>query len=415
MRQYTKLDELASALGALQMADRLNDLIKEQKETREKMLNALKEFSQAEHLQQQSEAQREAADLAQDEEKKEQLQKKARNNQLKAKRHLKKAQQLNQEARQALANYLTTERGQRDLRQAVEESMQETRDQVKNVNNLQSSLGYGTEAGIRQSMSVKERIRLAEAIREKPKLQQIAKLTGRMKKIAAKKQKSKSSNSVVNNCITEGNNPERLLPSELALLTRQETKLDFLRRFAEKKTLQYAPKNKEKLGKGPIVVCLDTSGSMQTKDPEAKAVMLALLAVAKKQRRAFAVINFASASQVKVWEFPKAVVPPEKVVELAEFFWNGGTDFQVPLDNAIKVFQSSRFNKADVVFITDGDSSVRETWLNGFLKVKKQKGFSVIAVQLGQVDTMTLEQFSDRVINAKSLFDEEVTDAILGI
>lgn len=413
LREYTRLDELASALGAAQMGGRLGDYIAQQKEALKKMQQAAASFQKAESLSQKSEAEKEAAQLTQNTE----LEKQAKANRQKANRQAKKGQQLNQEAMQALADYLASENGQKKLQEAVVSATEGTKQQNDAVNSLVSGLGYNNAPGDPQAMSLAEKLQLAEAVQKNPTLLEIARLAGRMKKIAGKKQKTKSRTSPAFNSVDTGSNLERLLPSELLMLARPETKLDFMRRYTEGKTLQYAPQ-KEKLGKGPIVVCLDTSGSMRGIDPEAKAVMLALLAVAQKQRRAFAVINFSSAEFVNSWSFPgKAKIPPKTIIEMATFFYGHGTDFQAPLNTALEIINTSSFKQADVIFITDGAAAISSDWLKDFLEKKKQKAFQVISVQLNYDSDYRriLEQFSDRVISASSLFDQEAIDSIFSV
>ena len=61
--------------------------------------------------------------------------------------------------------------------------------------------------------------------------------------------------------VTTGNDLARILPSELMLLADPRTKADFLLRFAENRLLQYDLRGFEREGQGPIVVCIDESGS----------------------------------------------------------------------------------------------------------------------------------------------------------
>ncbi len=83
--------------------------------------------------------------------------------------------------------------------------------------------------------------------------------------------------------VTLGNDIERLLPMELGLYTHPITKNDFLRRFVEGQTMMYEQKGQEVLGKGPIILCLDQSGSMHKLDTQSKRFTLALISIGRKQ------------------------------------------------------------------------------------------------------------------------------------
>jgi Mg-chelatase subunit ChlD len=60
-----------------------------------------------------------------------------------------------------------------------------------------------------------------------------------------------------------------------------------------KNLMQFKLEGKEKEGKGPLIVCIDNSGSMAGEREEwAKGFALGLLTIAKKQKREFCIIHF---------------------------------------------------------------------------------------------------------------------------
>jgi len=76
------------------------------------------------------------------------------------------------------------------------------------------------------------------------------------------------------------------LPVELARLADPEFELDALRRIVERQALCREHHAIEPVGKGPIIVVLDESGSMDgEKCHTAKALALALAWIARQQRR----------------------------------------------------------------------------------------------------------------------------------
>ena len=102
--------------------------------------------------------------------------------------------------------------------------------------------------------------------------------------------------------VTIGNDIERLLPMELGLYMHPTTKNDFLRRFVEDQTMRYEQKGQEVVGKGPIILCLDQSGSMRNLDTQSKGFTLALTSIARRQRRDFCLIVFSTRTQVIKYE-----------------------------------------------------------------------------------------------------------------
>jgi len=293
-------------------------------------------------------------------------------------------------------------------------------DQAKEeVEKLQDMFGWGVDPGQMQRMPAEEKIKLAERIMSSSKLMRIAEIAGRFQRLALHKQETKIKHGRDEVVDTElGNDLARVVPSELAYLINPATKLLFYRKFVEKELLQYRLSGTEKQTKGPIVVCIDNSGSMEgQREIWSKAVMLGLLTIAQKQKRNFAVIHFGSASEIATWKFSKENPPAtNKLMEVLEFFFGGGTDFETPLSNAIDCIRSENdFKKADIVFITDGECSISDQFLGKFEQEKKSLEFQVYTI-LVDYYTDTVKKFSDTVLHVDDLEDdEEVLDTIYQI
>ena len=168
--------------------------------------------------------------------------------------------------------------------------------------------------------------------------------------------------------------------------------------------LQYRLREDEQKGKGPMVVCIDVSSSMQgDKELWAKAVSLTLMDIARRQRRLFRAVLFSSGPEsMKVIDLNRERrYQPElpKVIEMAEYFPGGGTDFQAPIDAAVELIADKKLKRGDIVVITDGECQVSPEWLAQLKERKEELQFSIFAVlvDVGSSDLSTLAQFSDRV------------------
>jgi hypothetical protein len=105
---------------------------------------------------------------------------------------------------------------------------------------------------------------LAARLRDDARLRRIALLAGRFRRIAGGKRRSRvrhGADEIVD--IEQGADLGRLLPLELAQFVHPRTRLLTLRSLAESACLQYRLEGKETLGKGPLVVAIDKSGSME--------------------------------------------------------------------------------------------------------------------------------------------------------
>jgi len=236
------------------------------------------------------------------------------------------------------------------------------------------------------------------------KLFKLVRELGRMKRlmVASRRERIKQQSSEVFS-IETGDNLNRVIPSEMVKLPHPVLKLDFLRRFGEKQLLQYALREREEKGKGPIVTCLDLSGSMSgEKEIWAKAVALATLALAVKEKRAYELITFSE--EVKMTkEFERDHTPDiEDIVEIAEANYGGGTDFESPLRHAMNAIESK--NKADILFITDGEAGISQKFEDDFSEFKDKTGTKVVSVQIGG-GTHTLKKFCDKIVEVEDFFD----------
>lgn len=287
--------------------------------------------------------------------------------------------------------------------QALDEAREETIRIKECLISLMGGLSAGKGAADLKNIPLRNQLSLADKIATDPKMQQIAEWAGRFKQIAQNKQKLNYTAAMERRDVTLGNELERLLPMELALYTHPAVRNEFLRRYAEGEIMQYEQKKREQLGKGPIVICLDQSGSMKLLDNQSKGFVLALLAIAKKQRRDLCVVLFSTSIQSFTYEKGKITAP--ELIRLVRTYLGGGTDFKLPLNETLKVINKSRFKQADVIFITDGEDELSEAFLNEFNQKKREKKFNVLSLVIGNHTDVT-EYFSDKVLHVTN-FDEE--------
>jgi uncharacterized protein with von Willebrand factor type A (vWA) domain len=108
---------------------------------------------------------------------------------------------------------------------------------------------------------------------------------------------------------------------------------------------------KPRLEKGPIIVSLDTSGSMTGKPIQlAKCLLLQLLKMAKKQKRNCFLITFSvrasylDLSKYGAWK---------QLDKFLDNSFSGGTNGEEMLAAVLKMLQTSNFAMADVLIISD--------------------------------------------------------------
>lgn len=393
MRLQTRLDKTMSLLGTVNLWERLMEVLTE--EQREASRQAIEREREAREWENKAQVLFEAANAApQGSDKAADFQRQAQDAQQRAQN----AQQQAQNAIQSALSASDDPAAQQAIHRAVKRAAEDTAKQSDALN------GWGLGPGSPGQVDPEERITLAKRIMTSKRLQRLLDLVGRFRNlaIAAQAEKTERVPGQIEG-IEVGNRVNLILPSELALLHHPVLRLDFFRRFVEKQLLQYKTSGRKKMALGPLVVCHDESGSMGgDKALWAMAVTLAMLFLARRQKRPFADVAFSSANQLRV----KIISHPEKatlqdVLEIADSgFFNGGTDFHSPLRKAQEIIEEEgKFDKADIIFITDGIADVADEFLRNFHAFKKRTGTRVFAVlaDVGQSRARSVERWADQV------------------
>ncbi len=294
-----------------------------------------------------------------------------------------------------------------EIRQAIRGAVDQATETASECASAMGVLGYGTEAGeITNSMSTEARAKLASLIQNSPRLQEVVKLAGRMKQIALKKQAEKADYERQElQGVEFGNDLMKLTPSERMLLANGDDGMLeglFFKKYMNRALMQYKITGKDTKARGPIVVPVDCSGSMRgVPDTWSKALALAMYMIARKQKRDFCFFLF-NTKVVKTVVIKKNENDALGLTEILSHGTGGGTSFECPLDESIKAIEESKeFEKADIVFITDGDCRASADWLTKFNKWRKDKGVDVctLFVNTWGGSSAQIEKFSNRVVN----------------
>lgn len=162
----------------------------------------------------------------------------------------------------------------------------------------------------------------------------------------------------------------RVVPSEMGRLGNPDTEMLFYSNLIEKKLLSYSyltqesylksetfamPNEKEKQDLcGPIIACVDTSGSMSGA-PEITAKTL-LLAIAKKAlttKRKCYIISFSREIETLDISDFKGGNALQTLIAFLNRSFNGGTDAYPALCEAVRILQKSEYKNSDVIMVSD--------------------------------------------------------------
>lgn len=211
----------------------------------------------------------------------------------------------------------------------------------------------------------------------------------------------------------------RMLPSETMLLTHRRLRLVWHARHAERSLLSYEEDDRlqetvheqrpawrpsprrslaRRLESGPMLVCVDTSGSMQGgAEAVAKAVVLEAVRAAHAQRRACRIYAFGGPQEILELE-PSLDGPG--IAELTDFIgqaFRGGTDICGPLERIVARLAESRWQLADLLIASDGEFGATPETASAIARAKAELGLRVQGVLVGDRETIGMLELADDI------------------
>lgn len=273
-----------------------------------------------------------------------------------------------------------------ELRQQFLKELEKWLDIIRQLSNQLDELGLDTgllldnSIGSLTPQDIEQFKRWSEYLKNDENAKKIAELMGRMRQIEQSEKieqiQKTISVSVPNIDVNSreeiiglrlGRELEYVLPSELALMADENTSILFDLKYMENKLMcfelqgiQFKDEEQkiiieqkisedEKLG--PMILCVDTSGSMNG-IPEniAKAMALYLANKAKSEKRDCFIVNFSM--NIHTFEINQNTGIRDLIAFLKMSF-HGGTDVAPALRHALNLMQTENYQKSDVLLISD--------------------------------------------------------------
>lgn len=295
--------------------------------------------------------------------------------------------------------------------QAATQKAKETAEEIQAV-----IRAWGSEdADMQESTLNKE---LLSKVRNNKSLLDIAKYLGRFRELLRQKRLNGFAfGRGEKYSIEMGSRLSLLLSSEFGLLATAEAVPLFLRKYQRKALKQYAKRERICKGQGDIIVCLDESSSTRGDNAAwGKAVAFAMLDVAGIHGRNFALIHFANNTSIQTDLFLKNQYTQQDVMQSANKFLGGGTNFEMPMTKAIGLIESGNFSNADIVFITDGECSMSDDFTTQLKEKQVANGFTVTGILMDQNDAgmeFSLTPFCNVIYRISELGGDRIVDALL--
>ncbi len=259
---------------------------------------------------------------------------------------------------------------------------------------------------------------LLARVRKSPALRDVSKYLGRFRELLSQGRKNGYVYGRGETYSLEfGNDIGRALTSELSMLAMPQTIPLFLRKYQQRQIKQYRRREPVTKGMGDIICCLDESASTEG-GPAAwgKALAMTLLEIAEEGKRKFALIHFASQSSVQVDFFLPGEYGKEDKLRAAETFLGGGTNFETPLTEALKLMDEGGFENGDIVFLTDGECELPEAFAEIFRQKQTEKNFGVTGILLDMGCPgmeFSLTPFCQKIYRTSQLCGEDIVCGVI--
>ncbi|MEL6251009.1 MAG: VWA domain-containing protein [Bacteroidota bacterium] len=168
--------------------------------------------------------------------------------------------------------------------------------------------------------------------------------------------------------VKESNELTNMLSSEASLLGDGQTELLFLKKYADSKLMTFRYEDQKLVPsedhyteinqrvnqkeKGPFIICVDTSESMQGRPEKiAKVLCLGILKMAMNQNRKAYLINFSTGIQtLNLHDIAQSI---DEIAAFLRMSFYGGTDATLALHEAIRQLGTHEYKDADVLMVSD--------------------------------------------------------------
>ncbi len=209
----------------------------------------------------------------------------------------------------------------------------------------------------------------------------------------------------------------RMLPAEAVLLRHPRLRLVWHARRAERALLAFEDDDHQAVSVfdtqpvwvprqmpaprqdlGPMLVCVDTSGSMRGAAVNvAKAVVLEAARVAITQRRPCHVFAFGGDDELIELTIAPGCADLPALVRFLSSGFHAGTDICGPIESVLNRLADEHWSMADLMLATDGEFGATPGLAERLAQTREQQGLRVQGVLIGDRETVGLIELCDHI------------------
>jgi uncharacterized protein with von Willebrand factor type A (vWA) domain len=312
---------------------------------------------------------------------------------------------------------------------AIEEAIQQAKDKVQsqshrivdkaieNSDETNDAIGnlHGNNEGVgSHGVDLATKKELAKKLEQNKNLKKLIQKLGALRRLWNERKRARKTkdNYEAITGVKFGDDVTKTFPVELALAASQEGKALFAMKYAQKTLLtkDYTSTRKD-LGKGPIVMYVDVSGSMSGEaEIWSKAIAFVIAENALKENREIQIHLFDTKINGSVVLSKERKNNSELLDFVGTWTLGGGTSFNAVLAHAVDKAEIS--DRADVLMITDGHSEVHANFIKRIKAFKESTGVQWSTVCINTDVPEVCEEFSDEVYSVNLYNHDATMDAI---
>ena len=158
------------------------------------------------------------------------------------------------------------------------------------------------------------------------------------------------------------------------------------------------PVKRPELVAGPMILCVDTSASMQGAPEQiAKAIVLEAMRTASAQRRDCLLYAFSGPGDLCTFALGADTDGVQAMAAFLARSFHGGTDICEPFERALQAVETQRWRCADLLIASDGEFGAPAALLALLGRAREQYRLRVQGVLVGDRMTIGLRQVCDEV------------------
>lgn len=315
------------------------------------------------------------------------------------------------------------------LNQAIADAIQEAKEKIQSQShkiidkavkaNDETQEGLSTLHGDQEgkgshTANLQEKRELAKKISRNPELKKLIKKLGALRRIWNERKRARKIRDQYESITGAqfGDNITKAFPAEIALAGSPEGRALFALKYAQKTLLtkDYTAHRKD-VGKGPIVMYIDVSGSMNGESELwSKAIAFVIAEEALKENRAVQIHLFDTRINGSVELLGDRKSNAELLNFVGTWTLGGGTSFNAVIAHALDYAKLDAHS--DVLMITDGHSDVHENFIRRLNHFKQTTGTQWNTICINTEVPSVCKQFSDEVYSVNLYSPDATIDAI---